>query len=808
MSLSTVARFSALLLTCFILVACKTSSERATDHFIAANELLAEDQPRKAIVELRNAIRLNVYHTEARHLLAEVLREQGLTGETFRQYNTLIEQDPNDLKALRALATIALQQGKFGLAEEIAMRGLTIKPDDIKLLATGVALNYRDALLKDQPDVRQAVAREASELRLRLPESRLLTGIVIDDLVRAGDEVRALDEIENALRTDPDNLALHQVNLDILLRRGDYARVEQGLRRMLTRFPENTNIKESLIRYYLSRNEIAEAESFLRAQIIEGERADASRVSLVRFVAEAYGRDAAFEQIASFIDEGTNDQLFRSLRATMNYENGFQKLAIGELEDIVAESEPSDQRREIQVLLGRIMAETGNEIGARAMIEGVLETDPTSVEALKVRATWKIGEDLTDEAIVDLRTALDQAPHDAATMTILARAHLLNGDKELAGEMLALAVQASQSGKEESLRYARFLEAEDKLLPAEAVLLDALRISPRNVKLLSELAGVYVSLEDWLRAEQVERELRQVGSKAALATANDLRLAILRAQDRELELDKFLKDLAQSGASDVAAEFAILQAHIDRGNLRLARNYLEVLLAQRPTDRVLRFLDGALMATQGEHQAALKIYDGLIAEDPSAERIWIEKARSLAALGRTAQMEQAINDGLTSVRNSDALMWMKASLLEASSDYEGALRVYENLYDMNNSNSIIANNLASLLTTLRSDATSLDRAYQIARRLRGSDFPQFQDTYGWIAFRRGDYQEALRHLEPAANALVSDPLVQYHLARTYQALGRNDKALQRYTAAVNLSDDDNRPQFERARLEIEKLSDQ
>ena len=532
MKLRNISRLAAALLCVAVLAGCKTSSERAEDHFITANELAAANEPRKAVIELRNAVRLNEYHAEARLMLAEILREQRLYGEAFRQYRTLIEQDPENLNALRGLATISLQQGEFGAAEDAATRGLVLAPDDLELLAVDVAVRYRNSLIGEQPEMRREVAEDASELRARLPDNRLLYGIVIDSLVRDGEDLRALEEIENALQFDPDNISLYQVNLELLLRRGEFERVEQELRRMLIRFPENTNVKESLIRYYISRDELDEAESFLRAQITEGEQADATRVSLIRFLAEGRGRDVARAELDKFIKEGTNDQLFRSLRATMNYEDGFQQKAIDELEDVVADSEPSDQRREIQVLLARMLEETGNEVGARAMIEGVLESDQTSVEALKVRAAWKIDEDLTDEAIVDLRTALDQAPDDAAAMTISARAHLLNGDRDLAGEMLALAVQASQSGVEESLRYARFLSADGKLLPAEAVLIDALRISPRDLDLLTELSRLYVALEDWPRAEQVERELRRLGSGEALATANDVRLAMLRAQDR------------------------------------------------------------------------------------------------------------------------------------------------------------------------------------------------------------------------------------------------------------------------------------
>ena len=157
--------------------------------------------------------------------------------------------------------------------------------------------------------------------------------------------------------------------------------------------------------------------------------------------------------------------------------------------------------------------------------------------------------------------------------------------------------------------------------------------------------------------------------------------------------------------------------------------------------------------------------------------------------------------------NSATLLWMKASLLEEQGDFEGALDIYERLYDADNSTSIIANNLASLLSTLRDDAESLSRAYQIARRLRDSDFAPFQDTYGWIAYRRGDFQEALRHLQPAAEGLPDDPLVQYHLGRAHQALGNDADALAQYRLAVQLAEEqgDRRPQFNIARDEINNL---
>ena len=114
--------------------------------------------------------------------------------------------------------------------------------------------------------------------------------------------------------------------------------------------------------------------------------------------------------------------------------------------------------------------------------------------------------------------------------------------------------------------------------------------------------------------------------------------------------------------------------------------------------------------------------------------------------------------------------------------------------------------LTILLATYKDDEESLTRAYAIARRLRGVEVPAFQDTYGWIAYRRGLLDEAVQHLEPGAAGLPNDPLAQFHLGMTYAALERPDEAIEALKRALELAPaDDERPQFAEARKKLEEL---
>ena len=138
---------------------------------------------------------------------------------------------------------------------------------------------------------------------------------------------------------------------------------------------------------------------------------------------------------------------------------------------------------------------------------------------------------------------------------------------------------------------------------------------------------------------------------------------------------------------------------------------------------------------------------------------------------------------------------------------EEAIALFGELYERDPSNIVIANNLASLLSAHRDDAESLDRAFAVARRLRGTENPFYQDTYGWILTRRGDPTQALTYLEPAAAALSEDPLTQYHLGITYFDLERWDDARTALTRALDLAGESDLPQMQVARQRIAAIAD-
>ena len=101
----------------------------------------------------------------------------------------------------------------------------------------------------------------------------------------------------------------------------------------------------------------------------------------------------------------------------------------------------------------------------------------------------------------------------------------------------------------------------------------------------------------------------------------------------------------------------------------------------------------------------------------------------------------------------------------------------------------LANNLAMLLVTYRTDQASLDRALELTEKTIATENPIFLDTAGWVRYKRGEYAEAMPIIRRAAEQMPDSPIIRYHLAETYYSI-EDWKNAQRHISAAWESEKD------------------
>jgi len=788
--------------------ACDTAQERAEKYYQSGLAYVQAGDIDRALVEFRNVFKLDGGHRGARIAYAEAERKRGNLAEAYSQYLRLVEQYPKDLDGLRALAEMASMNGQWSDADRFLKTAITVAPDDLSLQALKIFNDYGAAVEANDTGTVVATVKAARDLRQKAPNDLNLRKVIIDDLVRAQSLGEAQKELDAAIAIAPQERLLYAQRLSVLAALGDDAAVESGLIEMVNKFPAAPEMQDALLRWYLSRKEYDKAEAYLRSRIDPKSDDSDPEIELIRFLGQYRGPAAAIAELDKAIAGGKAQAVFRSARAGFRFDQGDHAGAIADMQEILKTATPSVETRAVKVGLARMQLAVGQEKEARALVDDVLAEDGGQVEATKMKAAWLIQDDKVADAISMLRSAIDANPRDAGLMTLLAQAYDRDGNHDLVRDMLASAVEASGRAPDESLRYAQLLASEGKLVPAEGVLIDALRIAPGDKSLLVPLGQIYVQIKDWSRAEAVAKDLESLGDASVAGDITDIRTAILDGQQKTDQAVTYLDQIASDKTANLDAKLAVLRNHLNNGRNDKALAFAAAMLSDDPGNLDLQFINASVQAMTGDTADAEKAYRAVLAQDPKRPVVWLALYRILLAdPKRVDEAHALIDQALKAVPTSGELRWAKAGLLEGAGDIEGAIAIYEQLYKENSANPIIANNLASLLSSYRKDPDSLARAAVIARRLRGSGEPPYQDTYGWIAYQTGDYQGAVDELEKAAAAIQTDPTVQYHLAMAYLGANRNNDAAKQFQKVLALVPaNDSRDFVISAKSELEKLN--
>lgn len=789
-----------------LLAACDSVEERAQKYYESGLALVESGEPEKALLELKNVFDLDTGHREARALYAKTARELGRTREAYGQYLRLVEQYPEDVEGRLSLAQMAFDSQNWAEFERHGTVAVEAVPDDLRAQVIKVGLDYRKAVTDEDATAREETLLRAQDLSVKDENNAILQAVLIDGYSESGQYEKALSEIDRALANEPTARAYHDMRLSLMSDMGDTAGIEDQLMTMIDVFPDDPVIKDMLIRYYVGSNQVGEAEAFMRRFADPTAEDLAPFFRFVSFLLQTKGVDAARAELEKGIEARPGSIRINSALAGLDFEQGRRKEAITRLETLLEETPVGDRTKDVQVTLAKMLLQEDNEVGARRLIEEVLAADAGHGDALKMQAAWLIQADDVDGAVTALRRALDSDPADVGAMTLMAAAYNRGGSHELARDFLSLAAEASGNRPAEAISYARSLLTDGRTRPAEDTLLAALRGAPNNVPLLIELARLYLSTNEVERVRQIIDTLRRSDDTTATSAAVGLEAALVSNTQSVDQVLTFLENMETNNDNNVAAKVVLIQAHLAAGQRQEALAVAEEALAENPQSPQFRFLRATMQAVNGDLASAEAGLRVLAQDEPRVPQVWLELARVMAAQSMPEKAVQAIESGLAANPDDPSLQWAMATQHEKAGDIDAAIQIYEDLYAAASDSVVVANNLASLLSSYRTDEESQERAFVIARRLRDTKEPAFQDTYGWILYQRGNYEEALEYLEPAAAGMSGNALVQYHLAKTYVALDRPADALETFRKAVAAAGDiDTRPQIEEARSEISRL---
>lgn len=679
-----------------------------------------------------------------------------------KQADEVISKDPSNVGALTLKAGAAAISGQTAEGIGFIEKALKISSDDTDAMILASSLY--------QANGDKAKALEILQRGMKVHSDKTDFIVLTADYMQREkrlDEARAL--IEKAIEKEPKVFA-HRARLAQLYAVNDDAKnVEVVLRKAMNDFPEDKQVVLSLVDYLVKKNQTDSAIALLDE-------------SLKKNPTQA---DFSFAEVEIYRASKKLDKAKEILKNVIKNEdlkpNGLS--ARSKLANIELNENKVDE--------------------AEKLITEVLKENANDSDALTIRAKLAISRNKFNDAIPDLRTVLRDQPQSYEANDLLVFSYMQVGNKDLAKEQLSSAIKLIPNNVLMRMQYASLLAGGGDLSKAEKELSDVIAMAPLNVKAYVELTRVLLFEKKQSEATAMVEKLRRIApdSVETYLLATQLQLEQKNYLLAENELKKALEKNPNSSQ--------VLEAIV--GLYSLEKKYelaYAVLDGVKPDSELEPFalnLKGEIQVLDAKEKDAESNFNKSAAKN---QKWWKPYANLATLYSKNKNEEKAIEILLKGIDQAGGAVPLRSALAaayEKVGKVDDAISQYSQVLTQTNNSADVANNLAMLIVTYKSDPASLDRAAELVQTLKQSGNANFLDTVGWVYYKRGDFQQGVQYLTSAVQKAPDFGLLRYHLGMAQ--LKSNDKVAAKSELEKAVSSGQNFPGLTEAKSVLSQLSE-
>ena len=310
---------------------------------------------------------------------------------------------------------------------------------------------------------------------------------------------------------------------------------------------------------------------------------------------------------------------------------------------------------------------------ARKLIAEVIAADAGNADALALRAALHIEDGALDNAVADLRLALQQKPNSAPLMQSLAQALERKGSIELADEGFAVAMQTSAYDVQPTLTYVEFLLRRGHFDRAGQTAKDGLSRRSNEPTLLKALARIQLIKRDWTAAQATAQALTTL--EGATSASNEILGLAQLGQHSYAESIGLLKSAIAAHPDSVKPMYALVTAYVRSGKATEADKFLNSVLQASPNNPDAQVLKGSLLLSRNEEDQARKAFETAIERSPSHPAGYLALANLHINKGSLGEAQSILERGRASTSEDFSLRFRLAEVLEASGNARRSARI-------------------------------------------------------------------------------------------------------------------------------------
>lgn len=758
------------------LTACGGVDARKAKYLSKGQEYYSNANYEKARLEFSNVLKIDPKHVQANYELAKTFEKLNKIREAGGFYLKVLDLDPKNNQAMVRLGRIYLLSNATNEAKLINEQALAIVPLDAGAIALRGGIHARlgefDAAVADAT---QALTLDPKNL----DALSLMAGIYLSKQNYS----EAAKVIEGGVKQNQNNPELRQLLSSIYLKQGERDKAITVLKELVVMEPEKLPNRIQLAEFYVANNAADEAEK-IAVESVKHFKDDSTairyHVDLIRRRGDIKGAE---ELLKKYIADDPKEYDLQFMLAGLYASSNRANEGVAVLEKIIKDDGVKKNGLIARDELAKYYLSKNDATKAELLIAEVLKESPQDNDALILRGNLALAKKDYTVAISDLRAALRNQPNQASLLRQLAKAHEGNGEKELAKQTYQTALTAEPLDISLYLEYTAFLMNSGDTTQAIKTLDAALTIAPTDRRILEAQFNVYLSKKDGKSALQVAEKIK------AMATEKDksagyyaVGLAYQLQGDHKSAKINFAKGLDSEPDSP-----------------QLLTAYARNVMAMKQTDEAIKFLkdktiknpkNAAAHNLLGEIYLSQKNLVNASKSFEAAQQVLPEwsipyRNQALAHL-QGNQLDAAIKvyqHGYAQTKGDPSLGYALASLYEQINRSDDAIKQFELLLEKSPDSDMVRNNLAMMLATYRTDVNSMDKAKQLIEPLRKTIDPNYQDTIGWVLYKKGEVKEAIPYLQKAAEKATT-PVIHYHLGMALYSSGDKPAAKPHLEAAI------------------------
>lgn len=770
------------LLAAVTLTACGGPEERKAKYLAKANEYIEAANYPKARVALRNVLKIDPKDAEAYYLFAQVEEKEKNWRNAVQLYQEAVRLVPDHAAALITLAKYYLEARLTEHVVEAADTVLKKNPHHSQARALKIAAQAvtEEAIPSVIPKA-EALAKEFPAE----PDVAILLATLYGQQRRYREAEATL---RRALESHPRDFDLLNNLSRILTQANNIVGAEAVMRRMVEAEPTSFDHRVRLARFYAGQAAQNKAETVLREAVVADPDSEQRRLMLAEFFVSK-NDVASAEQVlldaATQIPHSTSIQL--GLGALYR-KSGQGTKARQRYAFLIEEYKDKPVGLDAQVKLAEMDFVEGKQADAEHQVHEVLKQNPRSSDGLVLAGRMALARRNGKDAVQAFRTVLHDQPELATIHYLLGQAYQLTGDTNLAKDSFERAV-ALYPDQVDAKRSLAVLESKSgRYQQARARLDDLLKQRPDDVVALDMLMTLDLVMKNWQGAEQTLARLRQVSTgNNPVALLAEGRL--YEAQRRLSEASRAYERATALAPNEPEPLLSLVKVEVALGQATQSRTRLETLLVSHKDHPFAHGLLGEVLSLTREYEAAALHYREAVRLNPKWMTPWLNWATLSLSQKKPDIAVQVLEEGLKANPESEELHMLLASAHSEQRQIDLAIAAYETTLRLNPRNLLAANNLAVLLVDYKSDPSSLQRAFSLSRDFeKEAPHPLFIDTLGWVRFKMGQQEEAIRLMKDAVAKSPDMSVLNYHLGIAFFHSGQRAEARTYLSKALKSSD--------------------